>query len=285
MRLGERVSAQSLLSASPPFSQVVLATGITPRRPRIDGLDHGKVRMYTDVLQGKGAPVGERVAIIGAGGIGFDVAEFLAHGKPFELPGPEPPHGQLPPQPPLEPFLQEWGIDGANEARGGLAPAGPAPPPPGRQITLLQRKRGKVGATLGKTTGWIHRAGLKARHVEFVSGVEYKRIDDEGVHITVAAGKKGGEAQARVIEADTVVVCAGQEPNRELHAELLAAGTVQVHLVGGAESAGELDAKRAIDQGSRLAAQIETAKSGQVFEAPLTLGAHVYKAVAARMGV
>lgn len=281
MRLGERVDARALLGASPPFAHVVLATGVTPRRPRIEGIEHAKVRLYTEVLQGEGAPVGPRVAIIGAGGIGFDVAEFLSHG---DQPA-EPPDGALPAQPPLGPFLEEWGIDASNEARGGLAPAGPAPPPPGRAITLLQRKRGKVGGGLGKTTGWIHRAGLKARHVQFLSGVEYTRIDDEGVHVTVGGGKGGG-GEARVIACDTVVVCAGQEPNRSLHAELLAGGAgggLQVHLVGGAESAGELDAKRAIDQGSRLAAQIERARSGQVFEAPLSLGAHVYQAVAKRM--
>ncbi|KAG8458402.1 hypothetical protein KFE25_004543 [Diacronema lutheri] len=293
VRLGERVSARSLLDATPPFAHVVLATGITPRRPRIDGIDHASVRMYTDVLKSGAAPVGERVAIIGAGGIGFDVAEFLAHAH-GEGAADEPPAGTLPPPPPLAPFLAEWGIDATNEARGGLAPAGPAPPPPARRITLLQRKAGKVGATLGKTTGWIHRAGLKARHVDFVAGAEYKRIDDDGVHVAVRArrgagggggsGGGGGGSDERVIAADTVVVCAGQEPNRELHAELLAAGTLQVHLVGGAESAGELDAKRAIDQGTRLAAQIERAESGQVFEAPLTFGAHVYKAVAKRMG-
>jgi 2,4-dienoyl-CoA reductase (NADPH2) len=277
------VSAETLLSASPAYHHVVLATGITPRTPSIPGIDHPNVRVYTEVLQGLGAPVGKRVAIIGAGGIGFDVAEFLTHET-----HPPAPEGEIPPGPPLGTFLAEWGIDPTNEARGGLAPAGPAPPPPERQVSLLQRTRGKVGQALGKTTGWIHRQGLKARNVEFVAGVSYKSIDERGVTITVGGGKakKGKEAapaEERLIPADTIVICAGQEPNRELHADLLAAGTVQVHLIGGAEKAGELDAKRAIDQGSRLAAVIEGSKSGQVFEAPLSLGAHVYKAVASRM--
>mmetsp|Transcript_16912 Transcript_16912/g.42263 ORF Transcript_16912/g.42263 Transcript_16912/m.42263 type:complete len:649 (+) Transcript_16912:421-2367(+) len=299
VRLNERVTAESLLAASPPFDHVVLATGITPRRPPIPGINGKNVRMYSEVLQGLGEPVGSRVAIIGAGGIGFDVAEFLSHSH-----APAPKHDEtsaaagnergweMPPQPELALFLAEWGIDPTNEQRGGLAAEGPKPPPPAKQITLLQRKGGKVGAGLGKTTGWVHRAGLKARNVEFVSGADYLKIDEAGLTVAVAPEvvkgakkEKGGKVEQRLIEVDTIVICAGQEPNRELHEALLAAGgRLQVHLVGGSERAGELDAKRAIDQGSRLAAQIETAKSGQVFEAPLSFGAHLYQFAAKRLG-
>jgi 2,4-dienoyl-CoA reductase (NADPH2) len=295
VRLNTRVSAASLLAASPPFDHIVLATGIAPRLPAIPGIaGAANVVSYVSILNGTTplAHVGKRVAIIGAGGVGFDVAEFLTHAAHAE-----PAAGALPAQPPLAPFLKEWGIDPTNETRGGLAPDGPQPPATERQVTLLQRSKGKVGAGLGKTTGWIHRAGLKARNVEFLSGVSYKAIDQRGVTVTLApsdkgrkgGGGSGGGAQERLIEVDTIVICAGQEPNRALHAELLDASAggrdgPQLHLIGGAEKAGELDAKRAIDQGSRLAAVIETAKSGQVFEAPLTLSAHVYKAVAKRMG-
>mmetsp|Transcript_18887 Transcript_18887/g.59865 ORF Transcript_18887/g.59865 Transcript_18887/m.59865 type:complete len:689 (+) Transcript_18887:129-2195(+) len=270
VKLNTPVTASDLLNAAPAYDQVVLATGILPRTPPIPGADLPHVHSYVDVLSGR-TEVGRRVAIIGAGGIGFDVSEFLAHPHVEE----EPPLGAVPPPPPLQPFLAEWGIDGANEARGGLQPGGPQPPAPAREITLLQRKRGKLGATLGKTTGWIHRSGLKARGVAMVGGATYKRIDEAGVHIEVTA-KKGQAPEARVIPADSVIICAGQEPRRELYEELKAGG-MPTHLIGGAERAGELDAKRAIDQGSRLAAVIEDAQVGKVYEAPLGLGAHVFK--------
>ncbi|WP_435971661.1 FAD-dependent oxidoreductase [Streptomyces sp. Qhu_M48] len=214
------------------FDEVVVATGVSPRTPGIAGVDHPSVVSYLDVLR-DGAPVGERVAIIGAGGIGFDVAEFLTDG------------GEGASQDP-ETYFRQWGVDTSYESRGGLrAPERPAPP---RQVHLLQRKESKVGAGLGKTTGWIHRTELKHRGVAMVAGVSYDRIDDEGLHVTI-----GGEAQ--LLPVDTVVLCAGQEPRRDLYEELVAAGRV-AHLIGGADVAAELDAKRAIDQGTRLAAAL-----------------------------
>ncbi|MFD9244850.1 FAD-dependent oxidoreductase [Streptomyces sp. NPDC059556] len=228
VRLGTRVAAGDLDA----FDEVVVATGVSPRTPGIDGVDHPSVLSYLDVLR-DGAPVGERVAIIGAGGIGFDVAEFLTDG------------GEGASQDP-ETYFRQWGVDTSYENRGGLrAPEREAPP---RQVHLLQRKESKVGAGLGKTTGWIHRTELKHRGVAMVAGVSYDRIDDEGLHLTI-----GGEQQ--LLPVDTVVLCAGQEPRRDLYEELVAAGRV-AHLIGGADVAAELDAKRAIDQGTRLAATL-----------------------------
>ncbi|MFF1510294.1 FAD-dependent oxidoreductase [Streptomyces sp. NPDC058326] len=228
VRLGTPVTAGDLDG----FDEVVVATGVSPRTPAIDGVDHPSVVSYLDVLR-DGAPVGERVAIIGAGGIGFDVAEFLTDG------------GEGASQDP-ETYFRQWGVDTSYENRGGLrAPERAAPP---RQVHLLQRKETKVGAGLGKTTGWIHRTELKHRGVAMVAGVSYDRIDDEGLHLTI-----GGEAQ--LLPVDTIVLCAGQEPRRGLYEELVAAGRV-AHLIGGADVAAELDAKRAIDQGTRLAATL-----------------------------
>jgi 2,4-dienoyl-CoA reductase (NADPH2) len=187
---------------------------------------------YLDVLRDK-KPVGENVAIIGAGGIGFDVAEYLVH------------EGTSPSQD-LELFNTEWGVDRTYATAGGLKQ--PAPQAPARKVTLLQRKTSKVGAGLGKTTGWIHRAGLVAKGVNMIPGCTYERIDASGVHITI-------DGQAQLIEADTVVICAGQDPERSLYAALLDAGA-SVHLIGGADVAVELDAKRAINQGTVLAAAI-----------------------------
>ncbi|WP_328485604.1 NADPH-dependent 2,4-dienoyl-CoA reductase [Streptomyces zaomyceticus] len=228
VRLNTPVSATDLDG----FDEVVVATGVSPRTPGIAGVDHPSVLSYLDVLR-DGAPVGERVAIIGAGGIGFDVAEFLTDG------------GEGASQDP-ETYFRQWGVDTSYENRGGLrAPERAAPP---RQVHLLQRKESKVGAGLGKTTGWIHRTELKHRGVAMVAGVSYDRIDDEGLHVTI-----GGEQQ--LLPVDTVVLCAGQEPRRDLYEELIAAGRV-AHLIGGADVAAELDAKRAIDQGTRLAATL-----------------------------
>ena len=228
LRLNTRATADDLKG----FDEVVLATGINPRKPGIEGEDRANVLTYLDVLRDK-KPVGEKVAIIGAGGIGFDVAEYLVH------------EGVSPSQD-IDLFFEEWGVDQDYETAGGLTT--PQPHPPARQVTLLQRKTSKVGAGLGKTTGWIHRAGLVAKGVNMIPGVTYERIDDDGLHLTL-----NGEAQ--VVPADTVVICAGQEPNRDLQQSLLDAG-VTVHLIGGADVAAELDAKRAINQGTRLAAQI-----------------------------
>ncbi|MGW8361518.1 oxidoreductase [Streptomyces wedmorensis] len=214
------------------YDEVVVATGVSPRTPGIAGVDHPSVVSYLDVLR-DGAPVGDRVAIIGAGGIGFDVAEFLTDG------------GEGASQDP-ETYFRQWGVDTSYENRGGLrTPERNAPP---RQVHLLQRKSSKVGAGLGKTTGWIHRTELKHRGVTMVAGVSYDRIDDEGLHLTV-------DGEPQLLPVDTVVLCSGQEPKRDLYEELVAAGRA-AHLIGGADVAAELDAKRAIDQGTRLAATL-----------------------------
>ncbi|WP_431868008.1 FAD-dependent oxidoreductase [Nocardiopsis eucommiae] len=214
------------------YDEVVIATGVTPRTPAIPGADHPSVVSYVDVLRG-GAEVGERVAIIGAGGIGFDVAEFLTDG------------GEGASQDP-ETFFRQWGVDTEYRERGGLGTAQRTAPP--RTVHLLQRKTSKVGKGLGKTTGWIHRLELRHRGVEMVAGVDYRRIDDEGLHVTV-------DGEERVLAVDTVVLCAGQDPRRDLADELTAAGRA-VHLIGGADVAAELDAKRAIKQGTELAAAL-----------------------------
>ncbi|CAE1150479.1 FAD-dependent oxidoreductase [Serratia sp. Tan611] len=227
LRLGQQVEAQDLRE----FDEVILACGIVPRTPAIPGIDNAKVLSYLDVLRDK-KPVGQRVAIIGAGGIGFDTAEYLSqHGESSSL------HPQA--------FTHEWGIDTQLRQRGGLSPDGADVPRSPRQIFLLQRKTSKVGEGLGKTTGWIHRASLSMRGVKMLNGVQYQRIDDEGLHIM-------REEQASCLPVDTIVICAGQEPRRELQQPLLAMGK-SVHLIGGADVAAELDARRAIEQGTRLA--------------------------------
>ncbi|MBD3933463.1 NADPH-dependent 2,4-dienoyl-CoA reductase [Streptomyces chumphonensis] len=214
------------------FDEVVVATGVTPRTPDIPGVDHPSVVSYLDVLR-DGAPVGERVAIVGAGGIGFDVAEYLTDGGDAASLDPET-------------YFRQWGVDTEYRGRGGLRE--PERPKPPRTVHLLQRKTSKVGAGLGKTTGWIHRTELKHRGVTMVAGATYDRIDDDGLHLTV-------DGDARVLPVDTVVLCTGQDPRRDLHEELRAAGHT-VHLIGGADVAAELDAKRAIRQGTELAAAL-----------------------------
>ncbi|HZJ92009.1 MAG TPA: NADPH-dependent 2,4-dienoyl-CoA reductase [Thiopseudomonas sp.] len=233
LQLNQRVNAQELIAEG--FDEVILATGIVPRVPDIPGIDHPKVLSYLDAILGR-KPVGQIVAVIGAGGIGFDTAELLTHsGASSSLD--------------RQTFWKEWGIDLGLTARGGVAGILPQPEAAARQVYLLQRKKSKVGAGLGKTTGWIHRAGLRDKHVEMLAAVEYLHIDDAGLHISVAG------AEAQVLAVDNVILCAGQTPLRELQAELEQAG-VAVHLVGGADVAAELDAKRAIDQGSRVAADL-----------------------------
>ena len=232
VKLGQRVDADTLVKEG--FKQVVLATGITPRLPEIDGIAHPKVLGYLDVLKDK-KPVGKKVAVIGAGGIGFDVSEYLLHeGESASLNKAK--------------FFAEWGVETTGATRGGLQPAHIGEVP--RHIHLLQRKSSKVGEGLGKTTGWIHRTGLKNRGVHMLAGVTYRKIDDAGLHITV-------DGQDRLLEVDNVIVCAGQDPNRELQAVLQAQG-VAVHLIGGADKAAELDAKRAIKQGTELALCLDT---------------------------
>jgi 2,4-dienoyl-CoA reductase (NADPH2) len=203
----------------------------------IPGQDAPNVLSYIDVLRGK-AKVGKRVAIIGAGGIGFDVAETLVHEG-------------VSPTVDLAAWKQEWGVGDPSETRGGLAPAGPQPEAPAREVTLLQRKATKHGKGLGKTTGWIHRAALKMKNVKMVGGVNYERVEAGGLYVSF------GEARENptLIEADTIVLCAGQLPNRSL-ADALEAKGVSCHVIGGADVAAELDAKRAINQGTRLAASL-----------------------------
>ncbi|WP_296249664.1 NADPH-dependent 2,4-dienoyl-CoA reductase [Pseudomonas sp. UBA4194] len=233
LQLQTRVDVEQLVAGD--YDEIILATGIAPRLPTIPGIEHPKVMGYLDVLL-EHKPVGPRVAVIGAGGIGFDVSEYLVHQGVFTSLN-------------REAFWKEWGIDQALEARGGVAGIRAEPHAPARQVYLLQRKKSKVGDGLGKTTGWIHRTGLKNKRVQMINSVEYLKIDDAGLHISV----DGGEPQ--VLEVDNVIICAGQDPLRELQEGLLAAGQT-VHLIGGADVAAELDAKRAIGQGSRLAAQL-----------------------------
>ncbi|MFF7728835.1 FAD-dependent oxidoreductase [Streptomyces sp. NPDC008001] len=230
VRLGTRVTAADLTAAA--YDEIVLATGVTPRTPEIPGTGHPSVLGYLDVLR-DGAEVGERVAVVGAGGIGFDVAAYLTDSGDG---------ASLDPQT----YFRHWGVDTDYRAPGGLGEARrPAPP---RTVHLLQRKTGKVGAGLGKTTGWIHRTELRHRGVTMTAGVTYDRIDDAGLHITV-------DGTSSVLPVDTVVLCTGQEPCRELYGELAAAGQ-SVHVIGGADAATELDAKRAVRQGTELAAEL-----------------------------
>ncbi|WOE30021.1 NADPH-dependent 2,4-dienoyl-CoA reductase [Acinetobacter towneri] len=228
--LNHTASFEQLLNAD--FDDVVVATGVTPRQLDIAGINHPKVLSYIEVLKER-KPVGQRVAIIGAGGIGFDTAEYLSH---------EGESGSLNP----EKFYDEWGIDTNYAHVGGLKAAKVEESP--REIYLLQRKASSVGAGLGKTTGWIHRTGLKNRDVKMIAGASYDLIDDQGLHITV-------NGQSTVLEVDHVVICAGQESYTAMYEQLQAAGK-NVHLIGGAKEAGELDAKRAIRQGAELAAKI-----------------------------
>lgn len=229
LKLGQSAQAGQLQAEG--FDEVIIATGITPRAIKLPGSEHPKVLSYLDVLRDK-KPVGKSVAIIGAGGIGFDVAEYLLHEQSATLD--------------LARWMQEWGIDPNFESKGGLQ--NQAPHAAARKIWLLQRSPGKPGAKLGKTTGWIHRAALKMGGVEAWGGIEYLSIDDQGLHI-----KKDGEVM--LLPVDNVIICAGQEPNRNLHQQLTELG-IKSHLIGGAEVAAELDAKRAIAQGAELAAVI-----------------------------
>ncbi|MGR3501807.1 FAD-dependent oxidoreductase [Pseudaestuariivita sp.] len=231
LQLGTEADVERLKS----FDEVIIATGVLPRDPQIEGQD--KALSYIDVLK-HGAEVGKSVAVVGAGGIGFDVSEFLVHA------------GESPTEN-LDEWREEWGVGDPSNTPGGLAPEGPQPDPAARQVTLLQRKAEKPGKRLGKTTGWIHRAALQMKGVEMKAGVNYERIDADGLHVSY------GEARERpeVIAADTVVLCAGQVSDRSLADALEAAG-ITCHVIGGADVAAELDAKRAIDQGTRLAATL-----------------------------
>ncbi|MFL1803993.1 oxidoreductase [Plesiomonas shigelloides] len=228
VRLGQRVLAEALSD----FDEVIIATGIVPRIPKIAGIAHPKVLSYLDVLRHH-RPVGQKVAIIGAGGIGFDVAEYLVSGGDSVTLSPDR-------------WLREWGVDKEVRERGGLLPA--EAPHPAREIWLLQRKSSKVGASLGKTTGWIHRASLQKYQVNMHSGVEYQRVDDGGLHVVM-------DGQAHVLPVDNVILCTGQEPLRELADQLIMLGG-RPHVIGGADVAAELDAKRAIRQGAEVASRL-----------------------------
>lgn len=231
-KLGARVQASDLAE----FDEVVVATGVMPRDPEIPGQSDEKVCGYIDILNGR-VQAGKDVVVIGAGGIGFDVSEFLVHEKSATAQTPDLAH-----------WLKEWGVGDPEEIRGGLLAEGPQPTAPARNVTLLQRKAERPGKRLGKTTGWIHRSTLKMKGVKMIGGVNYEAITDEGLRIS------HGEARENptVIPADTIVLCAGQLSERSLADDLISAG-VTPHVIGGADVAAELDAKRAIDQGVRLA--------------------------------
>jgi 2,4-dienoyl-CoA reductase (NADPH2) len=237
VQLGTRVDASQLTG----FDDVVLATGVTARTPSIPGIDHPMVLSYPEAIYGT-KPIGRKVAVIGAGGIGFDVSELLV-----TTPA-EPTEGIRSPQH-LKEWKAEWGVADPQEIRGALTT--PIPAPAVREVYLLQRTKGPQGLGLGKTTGWVHRASLKAKGVQQLSGVNYERIDDDGLHISF--GRE--HARPQVLAVDNIVVCAGQEPVRDLVDDLRGRGVIP-HLIGGAELAAELDAKRAIRQGIELAARL-----------------------------
>nr|WP_301003679.1 FAD/NAD(P)-binding oxidoreductase [Arsukibacterium sp.] len=230
LHLNSEQTAASL--AEQGFDEVILASGILPRDIALPGQDHPKVLSYLDVLRDHKS-VGKNVAIIGAGGIGFDVAEYLTEDNSLTL------------QP--DAWLKEWGVDKSYQSRGALLPDS-LPEPAARKIYLMQRKDSKVGAGLGKTTGWTHRASLKKKGVESMAGVNYLKVDDNGLWLEI-----GGEE--RCLDVDNVIICAGQVPQRALQQGLTELG-IRHHLIGGADVAAELDAKRAIRQGAELAAQI-----------------------------
>jgi 2,4-dienoyl-CoA reductase (NADPH2) len=238
VQLGQRVTREQLLAGG--YDDVIVATGIKVRKPPIDGIDHASVLSYLDVLQHK-KPVGKRVAIIGAGGIGFDVGEYLLHDPKYALPLA------------VETWMREWGVDLKATSGGGLVP--PVAAEPVRQLYLLQRKASKLGAGLGKTSGWVHRAVLARNGVVMLGGVQYNRIDDRGLHITV-------DGAERLLAVDNVIICAGQDSLAELmppegSGSNGARGTgPRFHKIGGAALASELDAKRAIKEGAELAASL-----------------------------
>ncbi|WP_415906175.1 FAD-dependent oxidoreductase [Neptuniibacter sp. QD72_48] len=229
LKLNTRVDSAMLSEGD--FDEVVLATGISPRTPELEGVEHAKVLSYLDVMSG--AEVGQKVAVIGAGGIGFDISEYLIH------------QGESTSQN-ISAFMQEWGVDMDLNARGGIKGMKPSFEPAAREVYLLQRKKSKVGAGLGKTTGWIHRADLAKKGVRMLNKCEYQKIDDAGLHLLV-------DGETQLLEVDNVIICAGQEPCRDLADQI---GNKPVHLIGGADVASELDAKRAINQGTRLAAEL-----------------------------
>nr|WP_218598595.1 NADPH-dependent 2,4-dienoyl-CoA reductase [Polaribacter sp. NJDZ03] len=232
VKLHTRVSVEDLKDSD--FEEIIVATGIKPRALKIEGINHPKVLSYIDVLKLK-KPVGKRVAVIGAGGIGFDVSEYLTHeGESTSLN--------------IDAWLKEWGIDKSLEARAGIEEVKPEFEASPREVFMFKRSKGKFGGNLGKTTGWIHRSTLKKKKVQFIGEVSYTKIDDEGLHYIQ-------NEKAEILKVDNIVICAGQVPFKELYQPLLDAGK-RVHVIGGADFASELDAKRAINQGARLAANL-----------------------------
>ena len=232
LKLNTRVSVDDLLKSD--FDEIIIATGISPRNIKIEGIENKKVLSYIDVLKHK-KPVGKRVAVIGAGGIGFDVSEYLAHeGESTSLN--------------IDAWLKEWGIDKTLQSRSGIEGVKPELQPSPREIFMFKRSKGKFGGNLGKTTGWIHRSTLKMKNVQFINEVSYTKIDDIGLHYTQ-------NEEAKILEVDSIIICAGQMPLKELYQPLFDAGK-NVHVIGGADFASELDAKRAINQAVRLAAII-----------------------------
>ncbi|QXP62647.1 NADPH-dependent 2,4-dienoyl-CoA reductase [Polaribacter sp. HaHaR_3_91] len=232
VKLNTKVSVEDLKESD--FDEIIIATGIKPRTLKIEGINHPKVLSYIDVLKLK-KPVGKRVAVIGAGGIGFDVSEYLTHeGESASLN--------------IDAWLKEWGIDKNLEARAGIENVKPVFEPSPREVFMFKRSKGKFGGNLGKTTGWIHRSTLKKKKVQFIGEVSYTKIDDEGLHYVQ-------NEKAKILKVDHIVICAGQVPFKELYQPLLDAGK-KVHVIGGADFASELDAKRAINQGARLAADL-----------------------------
>lgn len=236
VRLDHKADADGLAAEAPAgsYDEIIIATGVHPRALDLDGADHSMVMSYADVLTGRAVP-GRRVAIIGAGGIGFDVAEYLTAGRSAG-------EGST------QEFLAEWGVDMAHAGPGGLAEKPSVPRKSTHDVTLLQRKPSRMGRSLGLTTGWVNRTVLPQRGVKMIAGVDYHRIDDSGLHISV-------NGEDKLIEADSIVVCAGQEPSRGLH-DALAVRGIKAHLIGGAHEAAELDAQRAIEQATRLALDI-----------------------------
>jgi len=232
VKLNTRVSLEDLQKSE--FDEIILATGIKPRELKIEGINHPKVLSYIEVLKDK-KPVGKKVAVIGAGGIGFDVSEYLTH------------EGESTSQN-IDAWLQEWGIDKSLQARSGIEGMQPDFHKASREIFMFKRSKGKFGGNLGKTTGWIHRSNLKKKNVQFIGEVSYDKIDDQGLHYTQ-------NEEQKILEVDNVVICAGQVPFKELYQPLLDSGK-KVHVIGGADFASELDAKRAINQGARLAAEL-----------------------------
>ena len=233
LHLNTKATTENLLAGN--FDEIILASGVTPRKLELEGIYHPKVLDYVDVLYKK-IPVGKSVAIVGAGGIGFDVAEYLSHDMAHESVSLN-----------VENYMKEWGVDMTYQRGGSLAES-PQPIPSPREIFLLKRSKGKHGKNLGKTTGWIHRASLSMKEVKMIANCEYKKIDDQGLHI-LSAG------ELKILNVDHIVICAGQEPLRAMHEELVAAGK-SVHLIGGSNIAAQLDAKKAIKEASHLAAEI-----------------------------